>query len=391
MDETNALISAIETGDSGRLEELLQAHPELNLASHPNGVSVVLWALYYGQPAIAERLAQNRSDLDIFEAAALGRVERLVELLKEDSQQANAWSVDGFQPLGLACFFQQPSAARLLVESGAAIDSPSKNGAKVMPLHSAAASGQVEIARLLLRRGAPVNARQGGDFTAIHSAAQNGHLDMLDLLLVYGADLEVLSIDGKSPLDFANLGGHTAVANRLQAAAVSRRVILRPYDLTWPASFRAETASLLPIVEPLLGAIYHIGSTSVPGLLAKPTIDILIEVTDLARVDELNAAMIDLGYEARGENGIAGRRYFMRAEKGMHRVHVHVFQVGNPEIQRHLAFRDFLRRHPDMAEAYGDLKEELAIRFVLDAEAYTNGKEAFVREIDRLAAEEGKN
>jgi len=81
----------------------------------------------------------------------------------------------------------------------------------------------------------------------------------------------------------------------------------------------------------------------------------------------------------------------MRAENGIHRVHVHVFQAGNPEIQRHLAFRDFLRHHPDMAEAYGDLKEELAIRFVLDAEAYTNGKEAFVREIDRLAAEEGKN
>ena len=78
-----------------------------------------------------------------------------------------------------------------------------------MPLHSAVASGQVEITRLLLRRGAPVNARQDGYFTAIHSAAQNGQLDMLDLLLVYGADLDVHSIDGKSPLDFANLGEHT--------------------------------------------------------------------------------------------------------------------------------------------------------------------------------------
>jgi GrpB-like predicted nucleotidyltransferase (UPF0157 family) len=166
---------------------------------------------------------------------------------------------------------------------------------------------------------------------------------------------------------------------------------LRPYDPTWPALFRMESASLLPIFEPLLGAIYHIGSTSVPGLLAKPTIDILIEVTDLAKVDELNPAMIDQGYEARGENGIIGRQYFVQTENAIHRVHVHVFQTGNPEISRHLAFRDFLRRYPEIAEAYADLKGELAVRFVLDPDAYTDAKESFIREIDRLAAAEGKN
>ena len=147
----------------------------------------------------------------------------------------------------------------------------------------------------------------------------------------------------------------------------------------------------LPIFEPLLGAIYHIGSTSVPGLLAKPTIDILIEATDLARVDDLNPIMTDQGYEARGENGIVGRRYFVQANNGIHRVHLHVFQAGNPEISRHLAFRDFLRKYPEIADAYADLKEELAVRYVLEPDAYTDAKEGFIREIDRLAAEEGKN
>jgi GrpB-like predicted nucleotidyltransferase (UPF0157 family) len=391
MDEISALISAIEEGDTGRVEELLLSNPELSHARHANGVCGLLWALYYGQAAIAERLAQGRNDLDIFESAALGRVERLADLLIEDRQQANAWSPDGFQPLGLACFFGQPAAARLLIESGAEIDIPSKNGAKVMPFHSAVASGQLEITRLFLRRGAPVNARQNGDFTALHSAAQNGQLEMLDLLLAYGADLDVHTRDGKAPLDFANQGGHTSVAERMQAAVVTRRVILRPYDSTWPALFRVESVNLLPIFEPLLGAIYHIGSTSVPGLLAKPTIDILIEVIDLARVDELNPAMTDQGYQARGENGIIGRRYFVQAENGIHRVHVHVFQTGNPEISRHLAFRDFLRKYTEIAEAYADLKEELAVRYVLDPDAYTDAKESFIWEIDHLAAAERKN
>ena len=388
MSEESALILAIQAGNTGQVEELLLTYPDLSHARHPKGFSAVLWALYNGQPEIAERLVQERSDLDIFEASALGRVERLAELLKEDSQQANSWSADGFHPVGLACFFGQPASVRLLLEHGAAVDTYTNNPIKVMPLHAAAAAGRVDIVRMLLRKGAPVNARQNGDFTALHSAAQNGHLAMLDLLLVYGADLDVRSSEGKSPCDFAIQCGHASVAERLQAAAVTRRVILRPYDLAWPIHFRVEVSKLVSLFEPLLGAIYHIGSTSVPGLLSKPTIDILIEVTDLAGVDHLTERMFELGYEARGENGILERRYFVRADRGVHLVHVHVFQTGNPEVHRHLAFRNFLRRSPRMADAYGDLKEELAIRHVLDPDAYTDGKEPFVREIDRLATEE---
>lgn len=388
MSVTNLFTAAIESGDTRKVRELLTTSPDLSRARHSNGVSMLLWALYSGQPAMAEYLASNRSDLDIFEAAALGKIDQLAELLIQDRQLSNAWSVDGFQPLGLACFFKQPAAACLLIEAGAAVDSPSNNRAKVMPLHSAVAAGQVETARLLLRKGAPVNARQAGNFTALHSSAQNGSIDMLDLLLAFGADLDVRSDDGMNPLDFAIQRGHTELARRLRTASTTRRVILKPYDPTWPVLFRTEATRLVSLFEPLLGAIYHIGSTSVPGLLSKPTIDVLIEVKDLASVDQMDEKMLELGYLARGENGIPERRYYVKQEKVNHLVHVHVFQIGNPEIHRHLAFRDFLRRHPETSQAYGDLKEELAIRHVLDPEAYTNGKEPFVREIDRLAAEE---
>ncbi len=389
MNELTQLFKAIESGNMDQVERLIGADPDLRRARNQLGVSAVLWALYNGQAAIAGRLAEGRTDLDVFEAAALGRVERLATLLKENPENANAWAVDGFQPLGLACFFAQPTASRLLLEAGAKVDSPSRNRSAVMPLHSAVAAGQLEIARILLRHGAPVNARQAQEFTPLHAAAQNGQVDMVNLLLVYGADVNVTAANGKSPLDLALEGNHTEVGEQLKQAATAHRVILRPYDPLWPVQFRQEAARLLPLFEPLLGTIYHIGSTSVPGLLAKPTIDILIEVTDIFKVDALNAAMADLGYEARGEYGIPGRRFFVCSERGLRQFHVHTYGTGNPEIQRHVGFRDYLIRHPEFAKRYADLKEELALRFVLDRVAYTDNKSSFIHEVDRLATEEG--
>ena len=114
----------------------------------------------------------------MFEASALGRAERLRELLDEDSELANAWAEDGFQPLGLASFFGHVEAARLLVERGAEVNSASRNDMKVMPLHSAAATGdpeaRYELAKLLLEHGADPNARQQDDYTPLMAADQHG-------------------------------------------------------------------------------------------------------------------------------------------------------------------------------------------------------------------------
>src|SRR5207247_5090950 len=125
--------------------------------------------LYRGQDERVQELLAGNAQLDVFEGAALGRTDLLRELLDEDPSLANAWADDGFQPLGLASFFGHTDAARLLVERGAAVNSASRNDFKVMPLHSAAATGDPgvrdELAKLLLEHGADANARQQEDFT----------------------------------------------------------------------------------------------------------------------------------------------------------------------------------------------------------------------------------
>jgi uncharacterized protein len=153
-------------------------------------MSDVLEAIYRGDAGEAERLAAGR-ELDVFEASALGRVERLRELLDENPSLANALADDGFQPLGLASFFGHADAARLLVEHGAEVNSASRNAMKVMPLHSAAAAQdpvvRYEIAKLLLEAGADPNARQQDEYTPLMAADQHGDERLRELLVEHGA------------------------------------------------------------------------------------------------------------------------------------------------------------------------------------------------------------
>jgi len=153
-------------------------------------MSDVLAAIYRGDREEAARLAGGK-ELDVFEAAALGRTGRLEELLDADASLANAWADDGFQPLGLASFFGHVDAARLLVGRGAEVNSASRNAMRVMPLHSAAATRDADlryaIAELLLEAGADPNARQQDDFTPVMAADQSGDTRLRELLLEHGA------------------------------------------------------------------------------------------------------------------------------------------------------------------------------------------------------------
>ncbi|MBB4822931.1 GrpB-like predicted nucleotidyltransferase (UPF0157 family) [Sporosarcina luteola] len=165
-----------------------------------------------------------------------------------------------------------------------------------------------------------------------------------------------------------------------------RKVEVIPYSNGWPSTFQEEASELKRVFGSELIEIYHIGSTSVIGLSAKPIIDIMPVVKEIARIDSLHEAMRELGYEAKGENGIAGRRYFQKG--GNDRTHhVHVYEERSPEIGRHLAFRDYLRAHPAIAKKYGDVKEELAKRYPNDIAAYIKGKEQLALEIEREAVE----
>ncbi len=159
------------------------------------------------------------------------------------------------------------------------------------------------------------------------------------------------------------------------------------YDPQWIELYNLEA----PLVARALGSqvktIHHVGSTSVPGLCAKPIIDILVEVQDIMKVDERNEFMIELGYEPRGELGIPGRRYFSKGKYPMRSHHVHSFQTGNPELDRHLIFRNYLRAHPEDAQEYCRLKRELSAKHPTDVEKYTEEKTPFISEIERKAKE----
>jgi GrpB-like predicted nucleotidyltransferase (UPF0157 family) len=165
-----------------------------------------------------------------------------------------------------------------------------------------------------------------------------------------------------------------------------RKVEVIAYDSRWPLLYRVEAERLIKILDGELMRLHHIGSTSVPGLAAKPLIDMLAEVRDIEKLDGLNERMMAAGYTPKGEYGITGRRYFFKGSAERHTHHLHAFQEGNAEIVRHLLFRDFLRSHPAEAQAYGDLKLSLASRFTADIESYMDGKDAFIKDIDRQAA-----
>lgn len=150
------------------------------------------------------------------------------------------------------------------------------------------------------------------------------------------------------------------------------------YDPNWPNEFELEASNLKQVLPDVLVEIYHIGSTAVPALMAKPIIDIMLAVSDLEQLDLHNTQMTNLGYEAMGELGIPGRRYFRKG--GNMRTHqVHAFLTGDPNLVRHLAFRDYLIEYPDIAAEYGALKFVIAENCNNDIERYCDEKDPFVK------------
>ena len=158
-----------------------------------------------------------------------------------------------------------------------------------------------------------------------------------------------------------------------------------PYDSFWEAAYENEAQKISSILKDILVEIYHIGSTAVKGLHAKPIIDIMSVVTNISLVDKHNEEFVAIGYECMGEFGIERRRYFRKG--GDNRTHqIHIFEQSNhKDINRHIVVRDFLRTHPDIALEYGELKMKLANRFPENIEGYCAGKDAFVKQLEKDA------
>jgi len=216
MSDPQSSFDLLRNNDLDGLRRLLEADATWAEAHDEHGVSLLMQALYRGRRDLAEFIASKKKSLDIFEAASLGRLDRLRDLLR-DPGAVNTRSADGFTALHFACFFGQPESARLLIESGAAVDAVAGNPMAVMPLHSAVSARNFEATRLLLEHGAPPNARQQGGWVPLHSAAQNNDQPMVDLLRRHGADAKMTNDGGKTPAMVARESGHAELAAALES------------------------------------------------------------------------------------------------------------------------------------------------------------------------------
>ena len=154
-----------------------------------------------------------------------------------------------------------------------------------------------------------------------------------------------------------------------------------PWRPDWPVLFEEEAGRIRAACGPVVVAVEHIGSTSVPGLASKPILDMMPGLVRTADGHATVEPMQGLGYKYFGEHGIPGRFYFDKAVDGVTVVHVHMFEFGSPDWRRHIVFRDVLRREPDVAAEYQRLKQDLAIRFRDDRKAYTDAKTGFIESV----------
>ena len=163
------------------------------------------------------------------------------------------------------------------------------------------------------------------------------------------------------------------------------KVKVVPHDPEWRAAYDREADAISAALGDCPVTLHHIGSTSIPDILAKPIIDILGEAADLSLIDARTPAFAGLGYQAKGEFGIAGRRYFKKDNaQGVRTHHIHFFQTGSPGAERHLAFRDYLRAYPEIAAEYSALKAEIT-RGGVNIDDYMDAKDPFIKRTERQA------
>lgn len=157
-------------------------------------------------------------------------------------------------------------------------------------------------------------------------------------------------------------------------------VIVTAPNPTWPTQFEAESTLIRGALAGLAIDLHHIGSTAIRGINAKPVIDMLLVAPKLADLDDAAPALASVGYEAMGEFGILSRRYFRKTTASGVRTHqLHAFAKDSQHVTRHIAFRDYMNAHPQAAQAYSQLKIQLAAAHPNDMSAYMDGKDPFVK------------
>ena len=215
------LFDAIKAGDVSQVTALLDRDASLANATDENGQPALVTAKYFRQDPVAELLEARGATLDIFAAALLGRADKIDELVSGNRSLVSMFSGDGWTPLHLAAFFGQEEAARVLLKKGAPVNARSINSMANTPLHAAAAGKNTAIALLLLEHGANANARQQGGFVPLHSAAQAGDIEMARALLAAGADVSARAGNHQQPIDLAMTKAQQSMVEFLEAHGAS--------------------------------------------------------------------------------------------------------------------------------------------------------------------------
>jgi len=156
------------------------------------------------------------------------------------------------------------------------------------------------------------------------------------------------------------------------------RVAVRPYDARWPRAFAEEGERLQALLGPLARGIEHVGSTAVPGLAAKPILDVAVAYADAESLAVMRQVLEHAGYEDRGDQGEQGGVVLVKGSHTCRTHHLHLVAEGSAQWRRYLAFRDALRGDESLRSRYATLKAHLARRFPVDRSAYTDGKDAFI-------------
>ena len=210
------LFDSIRGSDLARVTALLDSDEALANAVNEQGMAAHTFAIYNRQQAIADLLETRGARIDIFAASMAGRSALITEMLEGNKALARLMSHDGWTPLHLAAFFGHKDAAEALLNAGAGITERSKNNMANMPLHAGAAGRNIELVKLLLAHGAPVNVRQHGGWTPLHAAAQNGDAAMTQLFLEHGADPAARADNQQLPIDLAMAKGNQEIVNLLE-------------------------------------------------------------------------------------------------------------------------------------------------------------------------------
>lgn len=211
------LIDAARRGDLAEIRKILSQDPAAVTASADNGETPLMAALYRGHTEAVTLLLDSGAPLDLFAAAATGRIEDVEREIAARPGEVNVYAYDGWTPLHLAAFFGRHTVAERLLDAGADPCAVSRNSLSNSPLHAALAGSHTDVALLLISRGGDVNAMDAGRHTPLHIAAENGLIDAVKALLDSGADAHAVDADDKTPLSRAAARNRSDVVDLLNS------------------------------------------------------------------------------------------------------------------------------------------------------------------------------